>query len=394
MILIWDWLLKSVFQCTHEGGDLSKQKQFIMTLSTKGFFIFGLNVFLFLQTTEAQVKPKAAIINIDVRNLEWDNMTIANIMRFELEKIDQFEILDKYDVSTVLEENSIDLEHSFGKNSLIEIGRLLNAEKMVTGSAELFGDKIIMILRLIDINKKSVEQTSVMEYLNIQSEIQTMCMISLNDLLGLKNDPHVVDLLINYNLPITTRKTSVSLNGPRMGMTHMMGKNGQRLTDPKSTGGYNMFPVTSMFGYQFEKQYMSSGDFQALVEVIGAVNGLESGNIIPSIAVLNGFRFNSGGYEFGIGPVIRAIKTQEGFYRDGKWVRVSEVSAVPNDIEVLDLIDSRGNLRGSVGLLVAVGKTFKSGYLNIPVNVFFSPLKDGSSVGLSIGFNTTKKPSL
>jgi hypothetical protein len=71
-----------------------------------------------------------------------------------------------------------------------------------------------MILLLIDVKAKTVEKTSVMEYLNIQSEIQTMCIISLNDLLGLPNDPHIVDLLINYNLPIATRKTSVRLNGP------------------------------------------------------------------------------------------------------------------------------------------------------------------------------------
>lgn len=170
-----------------------------------------------------------------------------------------------------------------------------------------------MILLLIDVKAKTVEKTSVMEYLNIQSEIQTMCIISLNDLLGLPNDPHIVDLLINYNLPIATRKTSVRLNGPWMRMTQLTGKNGQRLTDPKSTGGYNMLPVTSMFGYPFEKQSVSSGDFQALVEVIGAANGLESGTIIPSIAVLNGLRFNNSCYEFGIGLVLRAAKTAEGY---------------------------------------------------------------------------------
>lgn len=341
----------------------------------------------------AQGKPKIALISIDSRNLDWDNTTMANILRFELEKVDKYEVLDKYDVAAVLQANEIDENNCFGKNTLIEVGRLLGADKMLTGSAELFGDKIIMIMRLIDIQGKTVEKTSVMEYLNAQPEIQTMCMISLNDLLGLPNDPHLVDLLINYNLPITTRKTTVSLNGPRMGAIYTMGGNGQRLRDTKSDGGYNMFPVTSMFGYQFEQQYMSSGDFQALVEVICSVNGLESGSVIPSLTILNGFRFNNGGYEFGLGPVLRLVKTEEGYYRDGQWTRVSEVEEIPQDVEVSDLIDSRGTLRGSVGIIVAVGKTFKSGYLNIPVNLFYSPVKDGSIVGLTIGFNTTKKPT-
>lgn len=349
--------------------------------------------FVIISLAWAQGKPKVALISIDSRNLDWDNTTMANIVRFELEKIDRFEVLDKYDVTSTLQANEIDVANCFGKNSLIEVGKLLGADKMLTGSAELFGDKIIMILRLIDVKDQVVEVTSVMEYLNAQAEIQIMCMISLNDLLGIENDPHLVDLLINYNLPITTRKTTVSLNGPRMGTVYTMGSNGQRLRDPKTNGGYNMFPVSSMFGYQFEKQYMSSGDFQALVEVITSVNGLESGTVIPSLTILNGFRFNNGGYEFGLGPVLRLVKTEEGFYRDGQWTRVSEVETVPAGVEVEDLIDSRGSLRGSVGVIVAIGKTFRSGYLNIPVNLFYSPVKDGSIVGLTLGFNTTKKPT-
>lgn len=346
-----------------------------------------------LSLAHGQEKARIALISIDSRNLEWDNTTMANIVRFELEKIDRFEVMDKYDVNHVLEANSIKPEDCFGKNALIEVGKLLGSDKMLTGSAELFGDKIIMILRLIDVKNDRVEKTSVMEYLNAQDEIQTMCMISLNDLLGIPNDPHLVDLLINYNLPITTRKTTVSLTGPRMGAVYTLGRNGDRLRAPKEDGGYNMFPVTSMFGYQFEKQYMSSGDFQALVEVIVAANGLESGTIIPSVTFLNGFRFNNGGYEFGLGPVLRVVKTEEGFFQDGNWTRLSEVEEVPSGVEVYDLIDRRGNLRASLGMIVAVGKTFRSGYLNIPVNIFFSPVKDGSVIGCTIGFNTTKKPT-
>jgi len=341
----------------------------------------------------AQAKPKIALISIDSRNLEWDNTTMANIVRFELEKIDRFEVLDKYDVNNALGKNNIDATTCFGKNALVNVGELLGADKMLTGSAELFGDKIIMILRLIDVKSKAVEQTSVMEYLNAQTEIQTMCMISLNDLLGIPNDEHLVDLLINYNLPITTRKTTVSLNGPRMGMLFTMGRNGERLRAPKEEGGYNMFPVSSMFGYQFEKQYMSSGDFQALVEVIGAVNGLESGTIIPSISFINGFRFNKSGYEFGLGPTLRLVRRAEGFYEDGKWRLLSEVERVPDNVEVLNLLDNRGDIETSLGIIIAAGKTFKSGYLNIPVNVYYTPVKDGSVIGLAIGFNTTKKPT-
>jgi hypothetical protein len=68
--------------------------------------------------------------------LEWDNVTVANIMRFELEKV------DKYEVTKVMDQNNVDLDHSFGKNSLVEVERLLTADKMLTGSVALFGDKL------------------------------------------------------------------------------------------------------------------------------------------------------------------------------------------------------------------------------------------------------------
>ena len=171
----------------------------------------------------AQQRPTIALISIDTRNLDVDNITMANVIRLELEKIDRFEVLDKYDVTDALEKNEIDPNKCFGKNALVRAGKLIKSDKMLSGSAELFGDKIVMILRLIDVENNTVEETSVMEYLNAQAEIQTMGMISLNDLLGIKNDPHLVDLLINYSLPITTRKTTVSLSGPRMGATFMTG---------------------------------------------------------------------------------------------------------------------------------------------------------------------------
>jgi hypothetical protein len=344
----------------------------------------------------AQEKKTIAIISIDTKGLEVDNETMASIIRLELEKINKFEVLDKYDVNDMLEANQIDPSTCFGKNAVVRAGEVLNANLMLTGSAELFGEKIIMILKLVDIKGKRIETTSVMEYLDVQNEIQTMAMISLNELLGIPNDPHLVDLLINYNLPITTAKTTVKLNGPRMGAAFTTGTTGERMRDPRDEGGYNMFPVSSMFGYQFEQQYLSSGDFQALIEVIPAVNGLESGTLIPSISVLNGFRFNNSGLELGLGPVFRVIKRSEGFYQDGHWYRLRDISenAIPSDADIELSLDNEGDFEASVGLIVAVGKTFRSGYLNIPVNIYCSPRKDGSVFGMTFGFNTSKKPNL
>jgi len=56
--------------------------------------------------------------------------------------------------------------------------------------------------------------------------------------------------------------------------------------------------------------------------------------------------------------------------------------------------DTRGNTSISTMFVVAVGRTFRAGALNIPVNIFYSSRKGGGMAGMSVGFNVmkSKKP--
>jgi len=208
-----------------------------------------------------QEKESIAILSIDVKNISSDNTAMGNMVRLELEKTGIYEVLDKYDVADLTNSQGIDPNQTFGKTKLIQVGKLLKADKMLTGSCEKFGDKIIIILRLIDVKKEKIEKANVMEFLNQETELQTMVEITINNLLGIKNDQDLVDLLIDYNRIITSNKTRIKLNGPRMGVAVLTGNIGKRLQAPKEEGGYNMYPLTSSFGYQYEFQYLSSGDF-------------------------------------------------------------------------------------------------------------------------------------
>ena len=70
-------------------------------------------------------------------------------------------------------------------------------------------------------------------------------------------------------------------------------------------------------------------------------------------------------------------------------IGVSDGAGNPFNIE--RRMDSRGPVAFSPAFVFAIGKTFKSGYLNIPVNLFLSSSKSGQFVGLSMGFNIAKK---
>ena len=62
-----------------------------------------------------------------------------------------------------------------------------------------------------------------------------------------------------------------------------------------------------------------------------------------------------------------------------------------NPYESYTRMDSRGVVRLQAGWVWALGKTFHSGYLTIPVNAFLSYNQNGYFLGLSMGFNITKK---
>jgi hypothetical protein len=53
------------------------------------------------------------------------------------------------------------------------------------------------------------------------------------------------------------------------------------------------------------------------------------------------------------------------------------------DIEIHRQLDSRGEMEFTSSLVLALGKTFKSGKMNIPVNMYTTiPNKNGFRVGI------------
>jgi len=344
----------------------------------------------------SQSKVRLGVISMDTRGLQIDNETMTNLVHLELEKSNVYEVLDKYDVSDIVKGKGFNVNECFGKSCLVKIGELLGADKMLSGSAEKYGNKIIFIFRLIDVKTDRIEKTDVMEYINQQDQLQIMVRLSLNNIIGVENDKYLLDLLVNYDQPITSARTTLKLNGPRVGGTYVFGEIGERMQAPKEQGGYNMYPLSTLIGYQFEKQFLSSGDFQALFEVIPSVSGMESGFFTPSLTTMLGFRYNNSGIEFGLGPVFRITQTAKGYFdADGNWNLRRDVPAEMRDeMAFITKLDSRGDFGLSTGMVLAIGKTFRSGYLNVPVNAYFSPRKEGSVVGLIVGFNVANLPQM
>jgi len=374
----------------------AKSKNALLLLILTVLFMIKAMLVVGQATTKAKVQMKEvlAILSIDTRGINADKSTIRNMVQLETEKANVYSVMDKYDVDDILDKEATGLSDCYGKTCLVKMGKLLKADKMLTGNIERLGERIIITMRIIDVESALIEKVEAGEYLNIQSEIHKMIQITLNDLFEIENDENLVNLLVDYDTPIISTRNTLRLNGPRMGVSITTGDVAERLQASKRDGGYEMFPLITQFGYQWETQYLSAGNFQALIEVIGLVGGLESGKFIPSISILNGFRTNIDGWEFAFGPTFKLVKTANGYYDEDKnWHLEYEwdVAAGENPYEIQDLPDNRGSVKLSTNLVLAVGRTFKSGYLNIPVNLYVVPNKKGTTIGGSLGFNINKR---
>src|SRR4051812_43619082 len=97
------------------------------------------------------VKPSATVLNVDSKLPAYDSHQMGNLLRIELEKLDTFQVMDRYDVLYVVESNKLRIDNCYGKLCLVEIGKTISSDKMLTGTVELFGENLVVTLRLIDV---------------------------------------------------------------------------------------------------------------------------------------------------------------------------------------------------------------------------------------------------
>ena len=64
-----------------------------------------------------------------------------------------------------------------------------------------------------------------------------------------------------------------------------------------------------------------------------------------------------------------------------------------NVIQMEETLDDRADVKGAFMFVMAFGRTFRAGALNIPVNVFYSSRQGGGIAGINVGFNVTKSKS-
>ncbi len=149
---------------------------------------------------------------------------------------------------------------------------------------------------------------------------------------------------------LTANAQIQSLAGPRLGLVYISASPGStflngdmKLEDlfDEGTSDYAEIAkgtVTSLYGWQWESRFADGGNVTGIVEWIALVGGMEKGKFLPSVSSMVGARTASG-LEFAIGPNLSL---------------------------------------GGIAMVFGMGYNFKSGNLNIPVNIAFVPGRKGT----------------
>jgi len=375
-------------------------------------------------TSKAQNNSSVAAGFPAVNGLYATPQIASKLIRFELIKLGTYSVYDEYDMKAAIDRDSSLQNDCLSKNCLVRLGKELNVDYTISGSMDAFGNKIVISLKMIDVRSESLYKTHMMEFQKQEVELQRMIEIVLREMHGLSNDEVMMKRLQFNNEPVTNVGVGkINNSGPRIGYALMTGNFSEFATRPESQGGLDMFPGVSMIGYQFEGQYVGTENFSALVEGIVNVSGLEQGRFIPSISIMNGFRFGRAGWEFAFGPGFGLSKQSKGFFdtegmfgEKDNYISQSDWSeyvntelADPNEhpeyytngyfqepsvrsfnddynFESYNM-DNRGSVRLNTMFVFALGRTFQAGALNIPVNIFYTSRKGGGMAGVNIGFN-------
>ena len=351
----------------------------------------------YAQVLQSEKKQTLTVLNIDTKGVALDQEQMGNLVRLEVDKLKLYEVMDKYDVAYMIDKHQLKIDNCYGKICLVEVGNIIESDKMLSGSVELYGETVIVSMRLIDVATETTERTHVSEYLNLPKEMQPMINVTIRKMLDLEvNLDMEARLTKKFNYESATNNPDadrLNLSGPRMGFNFYTGEAMNVIMESKDKGGFDAYPAMFMFGYQFEKQYLNEGNVQALFEFIPIVTIMDQTNFVPSLVILNGIRNNKKGWEFACGLTFFLNKTASGYYHEGNWY-LSHDEPYPNPGEnpysIESRVDSRGDYKFATNFVVAFGKTFKSGKLNIPVNLFAVPSRNGMRFGLSFGFNAKK----
>ncbi|WP_148235383.1 hypothetical protein [Fluviicola taffensis] len=360
----------------------------------KKLLLVCIGICSFKSIAQVSQLPSMMIAGIEVRNIPSNEDILRSVIYKSLVNSKKYVVNDRYDVAEKLGDTK--MKECLGKDCMGKVGKQLSADFAISASYEGLGDRILISMKIVNVQTGEIDQNEIQQFENQPRELNRMTDIMIYKLLKTDVDLSVYKALFFKDGPTASSGLGKMNNsGPRIGFAVPTGENAEFFTRNEREGGLGTLPVLFNIGYQLEVQYAGSEKFSGLFEFLGNVAGMEHGSPIPSLAIMHGVRFGKGAWEIAMGPSFSMKRLASGTTDyDGNFRTYQELYAL-NAVNAAQMSyfkrpDTRGATYFSTNFIFAVGKTFRPGALNVPLNFYASMNKYGTTYGVSLGINITR----
>jgi len=105
-----------------------------------------------------QNKPTIAVLNLEAKNVGQETAdAVADILSTELFNSQRFKVIERQAILRILEEQKLQMTGVTDMNQAVEIGKILNVEKILIGSVSRLGDNYIINTRLVNVKTGALE---------------------------------------------------------------------------------------------------------------------------------------------------------------------------------------------------------------------------------------------
>jgi TolB-like protein len=134
----------------------------------KQFTLFLLTVFIFSNFLFSQEPSKisVAVIDLSGKNVpESGIVALSNVVRRELVRIGNFNVVDRGNMETILQEQGFQQTGCTSQECIVQVGKILGVQKMVSGNIGQLGKKFIIDLQITDVQTGKIEKIETEEFI-------------------------------------------------------------------------------------------------------------------------------------------------------------------------------------------------------------------------------------
>jgi TolB-like protein len=103
-------------------------------------------------SVHAQTKTTIAVLTLEAKNVSQETAdAVADILCTELFNSQRFNVIERQAITRILEEQKLQMIGVTDMSKAVEIGKILNVEKIMIGSVSRLGDSYIINTRLVDV---------------------------------------------------------------------------------------------------------------------------------------------------------------------------------------------------------------------------------------------------